>query len=471
MSTNNEVARRTVMLLAVIGVVLSMVIVSFSFVSNESSAKHQWTTPIVVKGWNPFSATTYYYIAESNGTWKACIENHGLKSLELVVFVMTTKHEQLLFQKFDFASLGAYPTGTVWSNSVEMSKGMTYKIVLKHMEGAKSTHALIYKEGPTPPPTPHPPENSTYIDPVERIYFGVDLGVLGNNRYVLSYEYDYGPVWLYRSNDAGATWLPGVNVFQTNFQYMEPGMCVYRDGTADTILVACGGGWVAKSTDGGATFSRLTNLPGSYWRFMAIGTNASWFGTAPDSDIYVVGSTTYSYGDLSITKSHDGGITWSSLVIISPTGSWPEMVSDGKSLYVAYTSPLVYDGALFVKKSSDWGATWSDEVQLVAKGPLTWNIRAYSFQFIDSQKALLTFRDQATTGAADNFGAYEYFDFATVSLTSVVKLDQAVWMVHEGLASHMLPDGSLALAWSEYTSGVSSVLMYVSLSDSGLGTP
>jgi hypothetical protein len=468
MSTNIEVARRTVRLLTVIGVVLAMVIVSFSFVSNESSAKHQWTTPIKVNGGKCVSATTYYYTAGSNGTWKARIENHGLKSIELVVYVMTPKHEQLLFQRFDFASLGAYPTGTVWSNSVEMSRGMTYKIILKHAEGAKRTYALIYSEGPVPPPTPPTPENPTYIDPVERVYFGVDLGVLGNNRYVLSYEYDYGPVWLYRSNDAGATWLPGMNVFQTNFQYMEPGMCVYRDGTADTILVACGGGLVAKSTNGGATFSRLTDLPGGYWRFMAVGTNASWFGTAPDSDIYVVGSTTYSYGDLSITRSNDGGITWSSPVVISSTGSWPEMVSDGKSLYVAYTSPLVYDGALFVKKSSDWGATWSDEVQLVAKGPLTGNIRAYSFQFIDSQKALLTFRDGATTVAADNFGAYGYFDFATFSLTSVVKLDQAAWMVDEGLAGHMFPDGSFALAWSEYTSGISSLLMYTLLSDSGL---
>ena len=298
-----------------------------------------------------------------------------------------------------------------------------------------------------------------FIDSIERVYFGVDLEVLGSNMYVLTWQYDYGPVFLYRSADRGATWSSPVNVFGYSITYADPGMCAYRDGDRDVILVASGPGYVAKSVDGGQTFSRLGNLPG-YWRFMSIGTRASWFGGTSDSEIFVVGSTQYSYGNLAFTKSGDGGLTWSAPAIIDPSGACPEMTSDGANLFVAYISPLPYDGALYVSKSSDWGVTWSARQILVQERPLTWNIRPYSFQYIDGQKALLTIRDQATTGPADNYGAYGYFDFATMTFQETARVDQTTWIVHEGFAGKLMPDGRLAIAWIKWTSGISSQLMF-----------
>jgi len=298
-----------------------------------------------------------------------------------------------------------------------------------------------------------------FIDSTERVYFGVDLEVLGSNMYVLTWQYDYGPVCLYKSADAGATWSSPVDVFGYSINYADPGMCAYKDGDRDVILVASGPRYVAKSVDGGQTFNRLGNLPG-YWRFMTIGTRASWFGVTPDSDIFVVGSTQYSYGDLAITKSADGGLTWSAPVIIDSSGACPEMISDGANLDVAYTSPIPYDGALYVSKSSDWGATWSAGQILVQERSITWNVRPYSFQYIDDQKALLTIRDQATSGPADNYGAYGYFDFETMTFKETARVDQTTWIVHEGFAGKRMPDGSLAVAWIKWTSGISSQLMF-----------
>jgi len=73
-------------------------------------------------------------------------------------------------------------------------------------------------------------------------------------------------------------------------------------------------------------------------------------------------------------------------------------------------------------------------------------------------------RDQATTGPADNFGAYGYFDFATMTYVEVARLPQADWMIHEGLAGKLLTDGTLMLAWSKYTAGINSQLMFARLS-------
>lgn len=462
MAVGSGINKRLVPLIAAIVLALSFVgVASAHSMLVESTADEKMTyagdSPVRVNAGAGVSATTYYYTPVTDVTWKAQIENHGLRSIAVAVYDVTQKNQvNLLFQKLDLVALGAYPSGTVHTDSVVMAAGSAYKIVPKDPDGAKGSYALVSNELV-------PRIEITYVDPTERVYFGVNMGSVGSNVYVLSYLYEYGPVLLYKSADSGTTWGAPVDPFGTSFRYMEPGMCVYNDGASDNVLVASGGGMVAKSTDGGSTFSRLTDLPGYYWRFMSIGTNASWLGTAPDLDIYVVGSTSYSYGNLAITKSHDGGQTWTWPVIIDATGSCPQIVSDGSNLYVVYTSPIAYDGTLYVSKSSDWGQTWTTGNLLVAKGPNTWNLRAYSFQYLDGQKALLTIRAQATTGPADNFGAYGYFDFATMTYVEIARLPQVDWMIHEGLAGKLLPDGTLMLAWSKFTSGINSQLMFARL--------
>jgi len=463
MSGESRVVRRIFLSVAVIAMTASLVGVAsansmFLGPATDGTTTRTSDGALIVNARDGASANTYSYTPEEDGTWKAKIENFGLRSIAIAVYEgVQNNRVNLLFQKLDLVALGAYPSGTVYTDPVAMSAGCSYKIVPKDPSGPRGSYAIISDE--------YVGEYEfVYIDPTERVYFGVNMETVGSNVYVLSYVYEYGPVLLYRSADGGNSWGAPVDPFGTSFRYMEPGMCAYRDGTSDTVLVASGGGMVAKSVDGGLTFSRLTNLPGYYWRFMAIGTNASWFGAEPDDDIYVVGSTSYSYGNLAITKSRDGGLTWTWPVIIDATGSFPQIVSDGSSLYVVYTSPISYDGTLYASKSSDWGRTWTIGKLLVEERDITMNVRAYSFQYIDAQKALLTIRDQAITGPPDNYGAYGYFDFATMTFVELARLPQGEWVIHEGLAGSLEPDGTLMLAWSMYTTGTNSQLMFVRLS-------
>ena len=401
---------------------------------------------------------TYYFTPTADGTWSAVIENHGLRAIRVVVFEETgLLDRRVLSQRIDFAKYGAYPMGTAVSEPVDVLQGHTYKIVPRNAVGPKGGYALLYDDHATP--TPAWP---VMIDTAERVYSGVDLGVLGSSFYVLSYEYDHGPVWLYRSLDAGATWSAPIQVFGTDLRYMEPGMCVYRDGDADIIIVASGQGQIKKSSDGGTTWTWLTSLPGYYWRFMGVGTNASWLGVPPDDDIYVVGSTSYdTYGNLAITKSSDGGNSWSQPLTFARTGSCPEIVSDGESLYVVYTSPQPFEGALYIKKSSDWGQTWSEEKLLVAPQTTTKSIRAFSMQYIDSSRAFLTIREQAIGDQVlGGYGAYGFLDFASLTFQETNRLAGPEWSVYEGFAGHLIPDGSVALAWLKFTQVTMSHLMF-----------
>ena len=137
---------------------------------------------------------TYYFTPTADGTWSAVIENHGLRAIRVVVYEETgLLDRRVLSQRIDFAKYGAYPMGTAVSEPVDVLQGHTYKIVPRNAVGPKGGYALLYDDHATP--TPAWP---VMIDTAERVYSGIDLGVLGNNFYVLSYEYDHGPVWLYR---------------------------------------------------------------------------------------------------------------------------------------------------------------------------------------------------------------------------------------------------------------------------------
>ena len=245
----------------------------------------------------------------------------------------------------------------------------------------------------------------------ELVYFDSDIAMLrGNDIYAISWTYDTGPVLLFRSDDAGKSWSVK-DVFGYDIFRGEPGMCAYQAGSADEVLVAtCGS--LYKSADGGDSFSYLSNLPLSsgalWWRFMEIGTNASWFGGHADSDVYMVGSQavgipwmdgTYA---VSFTKSHDGGLSWSEPVVICSLDrvtKLPEMICDGERLYVFYTSGESYDeySDLYVRSSDDWGATWSEEKTLIPSRGSQW-VCAYSLQHIDDDKALITVADLVLVG-------------------------------------------------------------------------
>jgi hypothetical protein len=113
-----------------------------------------------------------------------------------------------------------------------------------------------------------------------------------------------------------------------------------------------------KTSDGGATWEgpiQITSNPGfsdaPEWAFVnnsIYNVNDDTDGAAPDS------------ADILLTVSPDGGQTWNPSVAIAADGAFPSIATDGKNLYVSFSS-IVGDEQTGFVCSTDGGATWRRE--------------------------------------------------------------------------------------------------------------
>lgn len=314
----------------------------------------------------------------------------------------------------------------------------------------------------------------TWSTPVEvtqpaTLWFGVDLEIGQNGMYVLSTIYNYGnggPLYLMKSTDGGATWSSSTPLYGN-----EGGMCVYTENGRDVILLTDGYD-VAKSVDGGVSWSNLAP-PGNYWRAVTIGTNSSWLGSPDDGSIYVIGSV-WGSSQLDFTKSADGGMTWSSPIMLAPDGGWARITSDGSKLYVVYEIAGNHAGvaSLVTKSSSDWGITWSAEKVLVPNDGSSYIYTPYGFQTLDSQKALLTYLHEPTdSGNSISSGNYGYYWFSNETYQPVGSVSGPEWMLHEGF-SGVLRNNTLSVAWpmalEDNNAKPPSEIMFAQSDDTGL---
>jgi hypothetical protein len=317
----------------------------------------------------------------------------------------------------------------------------------------------------------------------------IDIGFGQNGLYLMTWLYSDGSVLLYKSMDNGQTWSSSVDVFGGGLWNSYPGMCVYKDGGNDTILIAGGENNMAKSTDNGATFSTLQNLPmpygTSWWRYMAIGTNASWFGTAPDNDIYVVGarydgaawSGTYI---VTIVKSTDGGASWKTPISISsPDYScyYPEILSNGSTLFVAYSKIMNggHNAYTYIRSSSDWGATWSAE-KSIPISTVELGAAANSFQYLDKDKAMLAISQNSVDPAGNCTQYYGYLYFGNKTFQEVGHAVGSDWCFDIcGASCRVINGKDLAMAWiyEPYSTTIvidTKRLRYAVCSDAGFNT-
>jgi hypothetical protein len=328
-------------------------------------------------------------------------------------------------------------------------------------------------------------EAATWSEPVQigdpTSWGNVEIGVGLNGIYVLSWVYSEGPVLLFRGSLDGHTWSAPVNVFGFDVWWAAPTLSVYNDGVNDNILVSCAPDCVAKSVDNGATFQRLPDLPiplgTSWWRHCNIATNASWFGTPDDGDIYYVGSLYVGYpwtGQyvMSITRSHDGGMTWTTPLRICDLDRctyWARLISDGSTLYLMYTSLYATDltiEGLFVRTSSDWGASWSEETLVMTTTGT--GVFARALQHLDPAGAMLVAVE--TTGVHEEAMIhYGYFDYASLSFAIYGTESGPEWSTaYNGVGAYLTEDNILMMVWGCYPTG-GPVTLYISTSvDTGL---
>lgn len=193
-------------------------------------------------------------------------------------------------------------------------------------------------------------------------------------------------VWYYRSTDGGRTWADGhLNSLPSELpNQSDPVVTFDAAGTAYLTLIAynqndlsVGGIFVARSTDAGLTWQKpvavATNSEDVFndkeWVAVDRSGNQSTRG-----NIYVTW-TLFSEdgprrdrGDIVVSRSTDGGRTFSAHQPVSPTehstnqGSCPVVGPRGE-VYVLYYRDLGSASALYVAKSSDGGLTFPQVVK------------------------------------------------------------------------------------------------------------
>lgn len=293
-------------------------------------------------------------------------------------------------------------------------------------------------------------------------YQNVDIEIGKRNIYIMTWEFHTGPVVMLQKSDCwGKEWSEPSDVFGEGLWNAFPAMCCYQNGTHDELIIAAGSNYITKSHDEGETFDMLSPLPipegCQDWRYMAVGTNASWFGGTVDPDIYVLGAMyvgEYWTGThkLAFTKSTDWGATWSEPVFLCPDEvmqtNYPEIVSDGSRLYVGYTKINVsLEGSQIVLKwSDDWGGTWSEETPIPVPTPL--GVAVTGFQYLDDERAVMT----VSTNSHDPLectGKIGYFHFSDCSYDILCEVTGPEWCIAAGtFEGELAMNGAYHVAWA-----------------------
>lgn len=328
---------------------------------------------------------------------------------------------------------------------------------------------------------------ATWTEPVlltdtSDVYIDSDISIGKNNVYAVSWAYDSGPVYLFRSPDGGVTWdtkdVFGYGVFRG-----EPGMCVYSDGVDDTVLLATTGS-IYRSVDNGDNFEPLSSLALSdgalWWRFMEVYTNGSWFGRAVDDNIYTVGSQAFGvpweggHYVVSFCRSSDAGVTWDEPAVIcdmTRDTAYPELVCDGERLFVFYTTVNGDYTDLYVRHSDDWGQTWSDEEVLMPHRGTGW-VCPHSVQDIGAGRALLAMGDYVSVADLDlgmePYGRYGYFHYDDSTFEEVGNVTGDDWDVSGGFSAALTYDNDLLVAWAKSDGHPYNRIWFTSSEDSGL---
>jgi hypothetical protein len=141
---------------------------------------------------------------------------------------------------------------------------------------------------------------------------------------------------------------PGApNVYLLATRYSGPNAC----GTCPDVKIM-----LRRSTDGGDTF-----LPAQYLCACPDGKNQydPEIDVAGDGTVYAAWLQAYTPG-VSISKSTDGGVTWTPPVsVATPWSDKPVLVTapNGSDVYVAFNGPTAGDA--YVAQSHDGGASWT----------------------------------------------------------------------------------------------------------------
>ncbi len=176
-------------------------------------------------------------------------------------------------------------------------------------------------------------------------------------------------VFVRRSSDGGATWSTETQVSQTPANNAlatlaaGPGHAyvAWKEMVPATLVASL---WVARTSDGGATWTNTLVDTGP----APTDRQAPQVYAGPDGSVHLIWIGSGASGITAIRASHstDGGATWSAAARVDDTGvtpvvyRTPRVVSAGGDLFAVWADNRNGDMDIFYSVSRDNGATWGD---------------------------------------------------------------------------------------------------------------
>ncbi len=191
----------------------------------------------------------------------------------------------------------------------------------------------------------------------------------GSNRFVVWQDDTPGneDILFKRSTDSGATWKATINLSNNAGRSVVPEITVsgsnvyvvWQDHTPGNIDI-----FLRRSTDNGATWKAIVNLSNN------AGVSRIPQVTASGSNVYVVWEDqTPDNADVFMRRSTDNGATWKAAVNLSNNAgsSFDSQIAvSGSKVYVTWqdNTPGTFKDDIMFRRSTDNGATWKAVVNL-----------------------------------------------------------------------------------------------------------
>jgi len=157
-------------------------------------------------------------------------------------------------------------------------------------------------------------------------------------------------VYVWRSVDGGATF--------THNETGIPGLATQMDAFDENIaLVATAGGYIYRTTDGGATWNEV------YFYIISDQVDGGFNGCRVLNENVAVAYGDFEPGNMHFVRTTDKGATWTEIEGIdflgAASGSWTGACNFGESIWcVAESDPQNYPDSSFIFRSYDGGVNW-----------------------------------------------------------------------------------------------------------------
>lgn len=230
---------------------------------------------------------------------------------------------------------------------------------------------------------------------------------------------------VYGSNDKGTTWTKLADLpFKLGGNDPGRGICerlVVDPNKANILFLGSKKDGLYQSTDSGVTWTKVSSLSASYINFVEFDESTGNSGTATPTIYVGVADYIYNGGNLGIYRSTDAGATWSKMPN-HPTSLTPKSFAPGNTALTPVPTKLTISSGNNIYITFCNSVTPNGDYQLAASYNSVSNGAVYKFD-----KSTTTWTDITPTNSANMQGGFSTIDVSANDANKIVISTTGRW--------------------------------------------